>query len=216
MTTAAPPTPGDAELLHAWGRGDKAAGNALVARHFDAVYSFFRIKIAAEVDDLVQRTFLACAASHTRLREGGSFRAYLFAIARNEFFAALRRQLGGREVDLGASSIDALAESGSVPTPVSRLAAKAEQILLLRALRRLPLDDQIALELCYWKGLRAAEVGEVFGVPASTIRTRLSRARAQLEGLIRELEPDARLVDSTIDGFERWSASLQIQRPDGD
>lgn len=205
-------TRSDGELLRAWAAGDGESGNVLVARHFDALYGFFRTKLGGEIDDLIQRTFLAALASHARLRDDEAFRGYLFAIARNELYADLRQRLGKVAVDIGASSIDALADDRTVPSPASQIGNRAEQILLLRGLRRLPLDDQIALELFYWKELSAAEIGEIFGQPASTIRTRLQRARARLEGLLAELSNDARLVESTIDGFERWSASLAVQR----
>lgn len=202
----------DAELLAAWAAGDAEAGNALVARHFDAIYGFFRTKLGGDIDDLIQRTFLAVLRTHDRVRDPDAFRRYLFAIARNELYGELRRRMGNPAIAVGSSSLDALAQSTN-PTPVSQIADKAEQVLLLRALRRLPLDDQITLELFYWKGLGAAEIGAVFEQTASSIRTRLQRARAKLEQLIRELSSDARLVESTIDGFERWTASLQVQMP---
>lgn len=205
-------TPTDGALLRAWADGDGAAGNALVARHFDALYGFFRTKLGGDIDDLIQRTFLAALQTHDRLRDDEAFRGYLFAIARNELYAELRRRLGKPAADIGASSIDGLAADSKAPTPASQIGRAAEQILLLRGLRRLPLDDQIALELFYWKGLSAAEVGEILGQPASTVRTRMQRARARLEGILAELSTDARLVESTIDGFERWSASLALQR----
>jgi RNA polymerase sigma-70 factor (ECF subfamily) len=50
----------DPQLLAAWCAGDKQAGAALVERHFASIYRFFRNKVAGEVDDLVQRTFMSC------------------------------------------------------------------------------------------------------------------------------------------------------------
>ena len=209
---ADPTTPTDGALLRAWADGDTRAGNALVARHFDAVYGFFRVKLPGELDDLVQQTFLACLDRRDQLRDEAAFRGYLFAIARNLLFAELRRRLARPAVDVGASSLDALASEGATPSAISQIAAAAEQILLLRALRRLPLDDQIALELFYWKGLRAVEIGDVLGQSASGVRTRLQRARARLSDLIAQLSDDSRLVESTVDGFERWASSLSVQR----
>ncbi len=203
--------PTDAELLAQWADGDGVAGNALVQRHFDAVYGFFRSKLGGDIDDLIQRTFLAALRTHTRLRDTSSFRSYLFAIARNELYAELRGRLRDHTADLGASSIDQLCADEPGPDPISEIAEHAEHVLLLRGLRRLPLDDQIALELFYWKGLGAAEVGAVFGHTASGVRSRLARARGRLAELVGELSADSRLVESTIDGFERWSASLGLQ-----
>ncbi len=208
-----PAAASDAELLSAWSNGDGPSGNALVQRHFDTMYGFFRNKLSGDIDDLIQRTFLAVLRSASRLRDSTAFRRYLFAIARNELYGELRRRLGQPHAALGDSSLDALAQSSGTPTPVSEIGLHAEQVLLLRARRRLPLDEQIALELFYWQGLTAVEVGDVFEQSASGMRSRLQRARQRLEGIIGELSRDARLVESTIDGFERWSASLKPQRP---
>ena len=66
-------------------------------------------------------------------------------------------------------------------TSPSRVVARDEEHLaLVSALRTLPVDFQIAIELTYWEGLNASEVGEVLQVPASTVRTRLTRARRLL------------------------------------
>ena len=81
---------------------------------------------------------------------------------------------------------------------------RREQILLLRALRRLPIDDQIALELFYWEGLSSREIGDVLERPDATVRTQLRRARLRLESLIETLSPDASLATSTTDGFDLW------------
>jgi len=56
----------DATLLARWRDGDRGAGEALFARHFDCVFGFFETKCEAEADELTQATFLACL----RAREG--------------------------------------------------------------------------------------------------------------------------------------------------
>jgi len=50
----------DFELLDRWRAGDKPAGQALLARHFDSLCGFFASKTDRDADDLVQRTLLAC------------------------------------------------------------------------------------------------------------------------------------------------------------
>ncbi|SFF51484.1 RNA polymerase sigma factor, sigma-70 family, partial [Nannocystis exedens] len=88
--------PSDSILLAAWCAGDRAAGSALFERHFRAVARFVRSKVAreAEVDDLVQSTFLACLEAGQRYRGEGSLRAYLLGIAYHKVqkhYAARRR-----------------------------------------------------------------------------------------------------------------------------
>ena len=82
--------------------------------------------------------------------------------------------------------------------------------MLLEALRRIPLDYQIAVELFYWEGLTGSEVASALGVPEGTVRTHLARGRKALAERMAELEP-AELVQSTMDDLERWAASLRAQ-----
>ena len=194
----------DGELLQAWRAGDRPAGERLVARHFRTVYGFFRNKLEADVEDLVQRTFLRCLEARDAFRGEGTFRAYLLAIARNELFAYFR----GRGVrldphDTSASVID----TGTRPSVA--LDRRREHRLLVRALRSLPLDEQILLELFYFEEMPGPELAVVLEVPEGTVRTRLRRARALLEKAVTELEAAGEGVRATTDDIDRWAASLR-------
>jgi len=149
------------ELLDAWRAGELSAGNTLFERHYRAIYRFFRGRVSGELDDLVQTTFARCAASKDKLDGEGTFRGYAYAVARNvlrEHYASLRR--GEREVDFGSSSVADLGMS-----PSGQIAKHQQQRLLLEALRTIPLDHQIALELSYWEELSSRDLARVLDVP---------------------------------------------------
>ncbi len=167
----------DLELLDRWRDGDDDAGDALLARHFDSLCRFFRNKVDSGVDDLVQATLLRCVEKRDEFRRHSSFRTYLFVIARNLLFDRIRRQRRSPEVlDFSQVSVRDLGTSPSL------VAARNERKhALMLALQALPLDFQIVVELTYWEGLSAVEVGEVLGIPANTVRSRLVRARKQLD-----------------------------------
>jgi len=195
----------DRELLKAWREGHAVSGDTLVRKHFGAVYRFFRNKVSGDLDDLVQDTFTACASARDNIREEGSFRPYLFAIARNVLKAHYRRVHKQRE------NFDPL-ESSAVDlglTPTQQIAARQEHRLLLNALRSITLDDQVALELVYWERLTGKEVGLVLGVPEGTARSRLRAARQSLEAKISELGRSREVVASTLDNLQRWSESVR-------
>ena len=201
----------DEELLHAWRAGDRAAGNELFARYFGAVYRFFRNKADRGVEDLVQRTFMACVEGRDRLRAGSSFRAYLFGAAHHILRGHYRRERAlAREEDADALSIVDLGAS-----PTSLLAIRDEQRLLLEALRHLPLGEQALLELYYWEKLSGLELAAYLGVPENTARTRVRRARLRLEAELTRLAASPERLRSTLDDLERWAASLrgQLARP---
>lgn len=156
----------DFDLLDAWRSGDRIAGNALLRRHFDSLYCFFNNKTDHDVDDLIQRTFLACVESKERFRKEASFRTYLFTVARNELFGFFKRKQR-EDVDMGTMSV---VDLGSSPT--SRAVKLEEERLLLSALQKIPVDLQIAIELHYWEGLSTSELAEVLGVPQGTAKSR--------------------------------------------
>ncbi len=132
------------------------------------------------------------------------------------------------DVDLqilrGGVAVEGLAVAGRLQEPIDDvrahtgplvglsepvLARKHEHRLLLRALRSMPLHDQIALELYSWEQLTGAEVGQVLGVPENTARTRLRRARLELTRRIDALAEDTAARRSTVDDLERWAASVR-------
>ena len=193
----------DLELLRAWGRGDKDAGEQLFRRHFVAVDGFFRVRLDRDVEDLTQRTFLACLESRGRFRADGSFKAFLFGIARNLLLDHLRRAAQAPQVSSDAEL------AASAPSPSARAAQRQEQRLLLKAVRRLPIDHQIALQLHYWERMRGTEIAEVLGVAEGTVWSRLTRAKALLREEIEAVAETPALARSTVDDLERWAGAVR-------
>lgn len=194
--------PSDTDLLDAWRGGDVRAGDVLFRRYFAQLSRFFRNKADVGVEDLIQSTFLASVAGRDSFREASSFRTYLFAIARHNLYAHYRRQ--GREIDFVQTSVVDLGASPSGP-----LTRREEAAALLRALRAIPLEFQIVLELTYWEGMKGPEIAEVLAIPANTVRSRLARAR---DALRRALADDVRepgLLRSTLADLDGWAESLR-------
>jgi RNA polymerase sigma-70 factor (ECF subfamily) len=165
----------DLTLLERWRAGDAQAGQALFQRHFSSIYRFFERKCPAQVDDVVQRTFLECLKSRDRFRGQSSFRTYLFSIARHELYRVLREAKRDTQLDFNLSSIEEIITSIG-----GRVARAQETAQLVSALSALPAEDQLLLELHYWHELDAAALAEVFEIPPTTVRTRLFRARKAL------------------------------------
>ena len=195
----------DVELLDAWAAGDRDAGDALIERHFEAVYRFFRSKLPGDVHDVVQDTFLRCTEARERFEGKSSFRAFLFGVARRVLQDHLRRVYRNRE-DAELSELSA-AELGTSPSQL--VARREEHRILLEALRRISLDHQIALELVYWESLTGAEIAEVLDLNPNTARGKIREARQALAAEVTALCTSQQLVDSTLDNLERWAVSVR-------
>ena len=165
----------DLAALQRWRGGDQRAGEELCGRYFDEIHRFFQHKFPNEADDLTQQTFLACVRSRDQFLGQSRFRTYLFAIARNELYTRLRRIPEFEHVDLEVSSLDEL-----VSSPSSQLRRHEGLGQIRAALRRLPVEQQVLLELHYWHDLDAAALAELLGTSPGTIRVRLLRARRAL------------------------------------
>jgi RNA polymerase sigma-70 factor (ECF subfamily) len=194
----------DEDLLTAWGAGDNTAGQALYARYFPIVYRFFANKIGEDLEDLVQRTFLACTRHRQRI-QGASFRAFVLVVARNELADHLRsRYLRGPSVDPSEVS---LADLGASPSQL--VGRRQEHRLLLLALRRIPLAQQELLELHYFERLTGPELAAALEIPEGTVRSRLRRALASLRTELERLTQSPELVESTLGSIEGWAAELR-------
>lgn len=197
----------DHELLAAWREGDRQAGGQLLDRHFSTLRRFFKNKVGDDYEELVQRTMAGCVEGYAQYRGEGHFRSYLLGIACNVLRTHLRRRYRDDRIDFASSSVADLGQPG--PSTVAQL--KREKQILLVALRRLPLDDQIMLELQYWEQLSSGQISEVLDVPAATVRTRIRRARQLLRGHVEELARSPQELSSTLDGLERWAQDVRGQ-----
>jgi RNA polymerase sigma-70 factor (ECF subfamily) len=64
---------------------------------------------------------------------------------------------------------------------------------LAQALARLPVEQRLAVELCYELGYSCEEIATIMSCPVNTVKTRLFHARAKLQRLLPQLaEPASR------------------------
>ena len=198
----------DWELLAAWRDGDATAGGQLYERYFDGLCWFFRNKVADGVEDLVQATFMVCIESRDGFSERGSFRALLFSIARRKLVDQIRKGYRGQnKAEIGTMTVDSLAGS-----PSAVLTKRQEQQMLVHALRRIPLDSQILLELFYWEQLTGPELALALGIAEGTVRTRLRRSRALLTEALRSIEQSGERLESTLTNLDAWARSIRTDK----
>ncbi|MCA9648654.1 MAG: sigma-70 family RNA polymerase sigma factor [Myxococcales bacterium] len=195
----------DPELLAAWRDGDGRAGQELFSRYFEAVSRFFANKVNADHEDLIQETFEACVRGRDRLRDDGSFRAYLFSVAFNVLKAHYRRMREEARVgELGSASVHDLS-----PGPSTVVGGAEQGQLLLEALRRIPIDIQAVLEMRYWEDMSSTEIGTALSIPAATVRSRLRRGREQLEQTIGQLPAEPGIRESALAELDAWLTQIR-------
>lgn len=136
----------------------------------------FAVSLAGKqdkADDLVQDTIMKAWAKQDSFEPGTNMKAWLFTILRNEFYSQMRKR--GREVQ---DSDGLFTERMSVhPAQFGSLDLRDFQ----NALARLPDDQREAIVLVGASGFSYEEAAEVCGCAIGTIKSRVSRARAQLQ-----------------------------------
>ena len=205
MTTPATDDVDDFALLERWRAGEAPAGQMLVRRHTATLHRFFASKAPEAVEDLVQATFLVCVESRDRFREDAAFRTYALAIARKSLFKHYRKRLRGRR----ALQLEAVCADQVSASPSLAAATREEMRFLLAALRQIPIDHQIAIELYYWEELPIAEIADVLEIAPGTVKSRLARARDQLRAAILAGPAPAAVRKNTLDELDRWARELR-------
>lgn len=194
---ADPPT--DVALLQAWRAGDNQAGNALLERHFFAIYRFFDRNVGEDVEDLTQRTFEGCIARRDHIEDDASFRAYLFGIARKQLLKHLhRRSVRGAPITPSQASL-----LDNRTSPSGAVAKHDRQALFVQGLETLGPEFRGVLERFYWEDRSLASIAEEMGVAVGTVKSRLHRAKQQMRAFFESAQASAELVESAVTALER-------------
>lgn len=197
----------DAALVAAWQGGDQAAGAELFRQYYRPVLRFYQGKVGPQGADLVQRCFLRCLEVRARIRQGSSFRCFLFGVARHVLLEYYRSKRASERIDFTEQTVQDLS-----PTPTSEIAQGERAQLLLLAMRRLPVEQQMALELYYWEELNAREIAEICELPEPTVRTRLRRAKIRLEQELQSVAGSPERVVETMANLDTWAQRLRELR----
>ena len=178
----------DDALIAAVACRDDTALRELFSRHAPWLAARLRgVLPAAEVEDVLQETFLAVWRGAGGYRPGGSGSAggWLWGIARRQAALFLRRR-GPAELLLPAL----LAADGRHPgDPAEAALSRAE---LARAVSALGPEGGPAREtwrLMYVEDKSVAEVAALMGVSAGTVKSRAHRARRLMRAALRHHEP---------------------------
>lgn len=178
--------PSDVELLERVAAGDEEAFACLYRRFRPVVYRFAlgMTGSPAMADDVAQETFMIVMREAERFDASrGAVGSYLRGIARHLVFRRLRRE--SRFVPLGDGPRE-WNDPSPAADPAATLARDDEVRRVHAALLRLAPRLREVLVLCELSGLSYAAAAETLRVPIGTVRSRLSRARAALAGLLEE------------------------------
>ena len=175
------PAPSDAALIAAWQGGDEQAAAELVRRHARALARFLGGAGApeADLDDMVQETFIRAFRAVTKFRGQCRFRTWLLTIGGNVLKDAHRRWRRARVVPL----VDDLQARDGDPHE-DAVAGEAEA-RLASGLQRLPRLQREVFLLRAQQGLEYEEIAAALGTTPGAARVHYHHAVTRLKEYVR-------------------------------
>ena len=176
----------DEQLIQSVADGDPSCLATLFERHHRAVYRYFLqiLRDRALCEDLVQDVFLRMLRKAGTFRNDGSFKGWMFNIARNAAVDQLRRRSQRADRPLDDAHDDEPSDSRSA----EQAAAGTQGVALVQqALAQLPAAVQEVIWLGRFEFDNYEELGQALDCSAGAARVRMHRAMALLNLTYRDL-----------------------------
>ena len=174
----------DRDLVGRARRGDREAFTQLIVQYQVPLYNMALRMVGRPDDaaDIAQEAFLRAWEKIRTLREA-PFKSWLFQIAANLCYDHFRRgrRYGVMPEDDQTSTSNVVGLGIATPDPQERAEANERTRLVRDSIAALDHDMRIAIVLRDVNGMAYDEIAAVLGVPLGTVKSRIARARAQVQ-----------------------------------
>ncbi len=164
--------------------GDQGAFAQLVDRYKAPVYSlaYRMLGNSGDAEDAAQEIFVRAYTKLATFDRGRRFSTWLLSIGSNYCIDVLRRR---RATIVDLDDV-AFAVPDQAPGPERSAVDQEQRRAIARAVQRLPETYRLVTVLRYYHDLSYEEIERTTGLSEATIKTRLFRARRQLEALLEQ------------------------------
>ena len=146
--------------------------------------AFLIARDPSDAEEAAQDGFVKAYRGLGRFRRGAPFRPWLLHIVANE--ARNRRRSAGRRANLALRLADEARPGDAVPSPEAALLSGDRRAELLAAVEALREEERLVVSCRFFLGLSEDETAQTLGLKLGTVKSRTSRALAQLR---QEVEP---------------------------
>ena len=177
-------------------RGDLKAFNLLIRKWEKSVYNFIYRFVGRheEAQDLCQETFVRVYEKIEGLKDSSRFKGWLYTIAANLSRDRLKRGDLKYTVALETTPEAEQARPGSPESPLAIAPGPDAEThrgevreIIMKALQTIPEQQRMALVLKVYHGMTTAEIAELTGDPAGTIRSRLFHGLRKMQQALGEM-----------------------------
>lgn len=180
----------DEDLMHRTQLGDKAAFSILYERYSASVLSYLYRMLGnlEDVESIGQEVFFRAFRFAPTYRYPQKFSTWLFTITRNLAINSSRRRKRSpvRNItELNLEGVDLSGDPYQVATRATDNLEKQEEIArVLKALDGLPTDQKEVIVLGVFQDLSYAQMEEITGTKAVTLRSRMFHGLKKLAGMV--------------------------------
>jgi len=172
----------DEMLLESIATGGRTAMHVLYSRHNIRVYRFVlrMVRDATMAEDLVSQVFLDVWRTASQFEGRSQVSTWLLSIARFKALTALRQR---KHEDVDQEDVLEIADESD--TPEASLDRNNTSAILRACVAKLSPAHREIINLVYYHEKSVEEVGQIIGIPQSTVKTRMFYARKQLADLLK-------------------------------
>jgi RNA polymerase sigma-70 factor (ECF subfamily) len=172
----------DGMLLESIADGNRTAMHILYCRHNVRVYRFILrlVRDATTAEDLVSQVFLDVWRTAGQFQGRSQVSTWLLSIARFKALTAMRQR---RFEDIDQEDVRQIPDD--TDTPETALDRSDTSAILRACVAKLSPAHREIINLVYYHEKSVEEVGQIIGIPQSTVKTRMFYARKQLADLLK-------------------------------
>ncbi|TKJ40098.1 RNA polymerase subunit sigma [candidate division LCP-89 bacterium B3_LCP] len=173
----------DQRLVKQFLNGDKGAFNELVRKYQKPVYQIARklLNSHEEAQDIAQEVFIKVYHKLEHYRGEASFFTWIYQITKNLSFNHLRKRKMHQILSLEHVGMSI---ASSQPSASSLVEGKETEILLNKAIERLPKKQKLVFYLRYYQKLPHAEIARIMNREIGTVKANYHQAVRKLREAI--------------------------------
>ena len=154
----------------------------MFARHRTRVFRFIQrtVRNPGIAEDLVNQVFLDVWRSASQFEHRARVSTWLLSIARFKALTAMRQR---RFEDIDQEDVRQIPDDAE--TPETSLDRSDTSAILRACVAKLSPAHREIINLVYYHEKSVEEVGQIIGIPQSTVKTRMFYARKQLAELLK-------------------------------
>jgi RNA polymerase sigma-70 factor (ECF subfamily) len=176
--------PIERRAIEAVKRGDAGSYEYLVAKYMKRVVSIAWgiVRNAADAEDLAQEAFVRAFQTIGRFKSGERFGPWIFRIVTNLSLDVMKHRTRFRHEEIGEEEPAARRDRADLPAVSGELSRRIDA-----AIESLPEMQRVVARLYLVEEFEHAEIAEMTGLSAGTVRSHLSLARGKLREKLADL-----------------------------